>query len=91
MSCREYFSYDGTICIGRFTVDDKTGTAKAFTAARRSLGTFAGYDAAREAISRAHSDARARKAATAKALERLAEPVRFVSGLPADIGGGRRR
>jgi hypothetical protein len=60
MSHREFFAYDGTTCIGRFVVDQKTGAAKAFDAAGKSLGRFPNYDAAREAV----NQAQARKAAT---------------------------
>jgi hypothetical protein len=79
---REYFSYYGTTCIGRIVVDGKTGGAKAFDPAGRSLGEFDGYDAARKAISLAHVEASVRRGATEEALKRLAEPVGFVSGLP---------
>jgi hypothetical protein len=88
MSRREYFSYDGTTFIGRITTDEKTGKAKAFNAAGRSLGKFAGYDAARKAVSEAYLDVTARKASTAEALKRLAEPVGFVSGLPSHFLSG---
>jgi len=90
MSRREYFSYDGTTCIGRFVVDEKTGEAKAFNGAGRLLGEFPTYDAARTAVSEAHHNAVAYKARAAAAMARLSEPVTFVSGLPPD-GGGRRR
>jgi hypothetical protein len=89
MGQREYAIYDGQNCIGSFVVDQKTGKAKAFNAAGRLLGEFPGYDAAREAVSKAHCAAIARKAATAEALERLAEPVGFISGLSAHFLGRR--
>jgi hypothetical protein len=90
MKGREYFSYDGTTCVGRFVVEEKSGKAKAFNAAGRSLGTFDGYDAAREAVSIAYRAAVARKAATAQALEHLNRPtVEFVSGMPSHFLGRR--
>jgi len=92
MSRREYFPYDGTTCIGRIVLDDKTGHAKAFDAAGKVLGNFPSYDAARHAINEAHDrSVERRKARTAEALRRLEEPVGFVSGLPASLGGGKRR
>jgi hypothetical protein len=89
MGLREYAIYDGQNCIGSFVVDEKTGTAKAFNAAGRLLGTFPAYAAARKAISQAHRDVIDRKATAAKALEYLNRSnVAFVSGLPTDIGNG---
>jgi hypothetical protein len=89
---REYWVYDGQTVIGHFIVDDKTGTAKAFNAAGRMLGNFSGYDTARKAVNDAYSDAQARKAATAKALEYINRPdIEFASGLPVDLVGGERR
>jgi hypothetical protein len=49
----EYFVYDGRDCIGRFTLDDKTGEAKAFGADRKPLGNFNGFKAAAAAIYKA--------------------------------------
>jgi hypothetical protein len=87
MSHREFFAYEGTTYIGRFVVDQKTGAAKAFDAAGKSIGRFANYDAAREAVNATQS----RKSATEAARKRLEEPVGFVSGLPGNVGGARRR
>ena len=97
MSRREYFAYDGTTCIGRIVVDEKTGKARGFNAAGRLLGEFLDYHAARKAISGAYREAAERKVARAKVTARALEyinrrDVEFASGLPADlVGGGRRR
>jgi hypothetical protein len=90
----EYFVYDGRNCIGRFTLDDDTGEAKAFDANGKTIGKFHGFKAGGAAVyaaSRGISGARstaepgvdARKAAGAEARRRLVEPAAFVSGLPA--------
>ena len=91
ISQREYFSYYGATCIGRLLVDEETGKASAFDEVGRSLGEFPNYDGARKAVSQAHHDTVERNASTAAALKRLTEPVGFASGLPSDVGGGRRR
>jgi hypothetical protein len=91
MSAREYSVCDGQTCIGRFVVDEKTGAAKAFDAAGKSLGKFPNYDVARRAVSQAYEDAEARKAAAEAARKRLEEPVGFVYGLPGNVGGAKRR
>lgn len=88
---REFFVTAGHISIGRFVVEDKTGTAKAFDAADKPLGKFPNYHAARKAVSQAHDDAEAREASAAAARKRLEEPAAFESGLPADFLGGKRR
>jgi hypothetical protein len=49
----EYFVYDGRACIGRFTLDDDTGDAKAFDANGKPLGKFAGFKAGAAAVSEA--------------------------------------
>jgi hypothetical protein len=82
MSRREYFVYDGATCIGHFVVDEETGNAKAFDAAGRSLGTFAGYAAARLVVSNSYDGAKARAAASGKDI------VEFASGLPHVQSGG---
>jgi hypothetical protein len=92
VSGREYAIYDGQNCIGSFVVNERTGKAKAFDAAGRPIGTFDGYDAARHGVNQAYDDAVARKARTAEALNMLAEPLSFVSGLPSHfLNGGPRR
>jgi hypothetical protein len=52
-SRHEYFVYDGRDCIGRFTLDDDTGEAKAFDANGKPLGKFAGFKAGAAAVSEA--------------------------------------
>jgi len=90
MSRREFFSYDGTLFIGRVVVDEKTGATKAFDAVGRSLGKFDGYDVARRAVSNAYSASLARRAASAKALEYVNRlDVDFASGMPAHFLGRR--
>jgi hypothetical protein len=88
----------GQRCIGRFTLDDATGEAKAFDANGKTIGKFHGFKAGRIAVyaaSRGISAARstvkpivdARKSAGAEARRRLEEPAAFVSGLPAGFLG----
>jgi hypothetical protein len=90
----EYFVYDGRDCIGRFTLDDATGEAKAFDANGKTIGKFHGFKAGGAAVyaasrgssggrSTARPNADARKVAGAEARRLLAEPAAFVSGLPA--------
>ncbi len=74
ISRREYSVYDGQTRIGHFIVDEKTGTAKAFNAAGRSLGKFPGYHAARKAVSEAYRDA-----ATEEAQRRLVKSLPIVT------------
>jgi hypothetical protein len=52
-SRHEYFVYDGRDCIGRFTLDDDTGQAKAFDANGKPLGKFGGFKAGAAAVSEA--------------------------------------
>jgi hypothetical protein len=97
MPRREFFSYHGTIFVGRIVLDEKTGIAKGFNAKGRLLGEFVGYDAGRKAVSDAFRATAERKAtqakATANALEYLNRPnVELSSGMPAHfLAAGKRR
>jgi hypothetical protein len=97
----EYFVYDGRNCIGRFTLDDDTGEAKAFDANGKPIGKFHGFKAggaavyaASRGIGNAQSTARpiadAKQAAGAEARRRLSEPAEFASGLPANFLRAKR-
>ena len=47
----EYYLYDGTTYLGRFTFDDATGEGKAYDQNRKFIGTFSGYRAGAAAVS----------------------------------------
>ena len=47
----EYYLYDGTTYLGRFTFDDATGKGKAYDRNRNLIGTFSGYTASAAAVS----------------------------------------
>jgi hypothetical protein len=82
--------YDGHIAVGEIE-DWGEGDVRAFnltTSGRVAVGTFPDRRSAMRAVGGTDE---AKKAATKKARERLNKPVvEFVSGLPADLGGGRR-
>jgi hypothetical protein len=82
--------YYGHIALGEIE-DWGKGDIRAFDltpSGRVSVGTFPDRRSAMRAVGRM---ADAKKTATKKALEKLAEPVGFVSGLPGQVGGGKRR
>jgi len=76
--------YYGHIALGEIE-DWGKGDIRAFDltpSGRVSVGTFPDRRSAMRAVGH-RDDAK-------KALEKLAEPVGFASGLPADLGRGRR-
>ena len=92
-AARELSVYFGQQLLGTFVENERSGLVMAWDPKRRFLGRFRRSEEAAKAISEAAQAAEARKAATAKALERLNKPVvGFVSGLPAHfLAGGRQR
>jgi len=76
MNRHEYFVYDGRDCIGRFTLNDDTGEAKAFDG-NKSLGTFPSFKAAADAVSKAH------RAAIVPIVKRGADRARSPAARPA--------
>ncbi len=85
--------YDGQRLLGTFIDDEKSGVVLAWNAERKLLGRFGDAEEAADAISDAAQATDARKSATREALERLAQPVGFASGLPSHFldNGARRR
>jgi hypothetical protein len=87
--CRERYVYDGQRLLGTFIENERAGLVLAWDPLGRFLGRFRDPKEAANAISEAARAAEARKAATAKALDRLNRPVGFVTGLPSHFLGRR--
>ena len=79
---RERTVYDGQRFLGTFIANEKSGLVLAWDPQRRFLGRFHCPLEAARAIGNAARAAKARKVATAEALERLNKPAEFVTGLP---------
>ena len=83
--------YYGHIALGEIE-DWGKGSVRAFdltpSGRRTFVGTFSDRRSAMRAVGRTDE---AKKAATQEALQKLAEPAGFVSGLPADSFGGAKR
>jgi hypothetical protein len=82
--------YDGYVAVGEIE-DWGEGDVRAFNltpSGRVAIGTFADRRTAMRAVGRTDE---AKKTATQGALQKFAEPIGFVSGLPGDVGGGGRR
>jgi hypothetical protein len=82
--------YEGTVAVGEIE-DWGRGDVRAFNltpSGRVAIGTFADRRLAMRAVGRTDE---AKKTATQGALQKLAQPMGFVSGLPGDVGGGERR
>jgi hypothetical protein len=83
--------YYGHTAVGEIE-DWGKGDIRAFDltpSGRVAVGTFPDRRSAMRAVGR---KGEAKEAATREALEKLAEPAEFASGLPQDnLGGGKRR
>jgi len=77
---------DGRELLGTLIANETTKSTLASNAERAFLGGFRDFKLAADAISEAHRA----KASAAEARRRLAEPARFVSGLPDSFRGRPR-